>query len=97
MIVGRWLIYGTMSSLNKYSSNVVPLKTFSQSTNFIDVDSQVCHYLHHTNIFTDAGTDSTGLQTLSACFETKLLACENFFSLSQKKSILHPLNSVNYP
>lgn len=60
MIVGRWLIYGRMSSFNQFSSDVVPLKTFSQSTNFIDASPQACHYLHHTNISTHAGTDSTG-------------------------------------
>lgn len=94
MIVGRWLIYGRMSFRNKYSSNVVPLKTFSQSTNFIDVDSQVCHYPHHAYIFTDAGTERTGQKTLSACFGTELLACEFFFEFVIKKKKKNYIKSV---
>lgn len=95
MIVGRWLIYGRMNSLNKYSSNVAPLKTLSQSTNFTDADSQACHYLHRTNIFTGAGTDSTGQQTLSACFGTELLPCEIFFfSLPFRKKVYYICKTV---
>lgn len=89
MIVGRWLIYGRMSSLIKHSSNAFTLETLSQSTNFMVAYLQVCYYLHHTNICTDAGTDSTERQTLSAYFGTELLLCELlFYTLSFKKKYI---------